>query len=221
MRMMVGLMGVLLPIILIAIDLDVRDSLSDYYYSSGDRDVFSARDVFVGTLFMTGAFLITYKAFERNLDNTLSILAGAMTLIVALVPSNSTRIHHIAAGLFIASLGVLCFFFAKQEGKRGREGVAPKKRLSPRPWRKVLVRHPMFWRDFHLVCSLLIAGSLAFLALQHCVLHWNNGVFWGEFVAVWAFGFSWLAKGSELDMLWPTRARQAFQGPPRPGTPAP
>ena len=80
MRAMVGAIGVVLPFLLVLGDRLLfsgkpfpRDSLSAYYYSG-------VRDLFVGTLSVTAIFLVTYKVIERNLDNTLSIVAGLAAL---------------------------------------------------------------------------------------------------------------------------------------------
>ncbi|GAB2574559.1 hypothetical protein [Kribbella endophytica] len=88
MRRRIGLLGFWLPWVLIAIDwllIDdlrvIRGSMSAYYHSS-------ARDVFVGGLFVTGAFLISYlSAKRRTYDYWLSTLAGWALIVVAVVPT--------------------------------------------------------------------------------------------------------------------------------------
>ena len=88
MRAVVGALGIALPFVLVLIDgvwFDgdpfPRSSLSAYYYSG-------VRELFVGALCATGVFLITYKVAERNLDNTLSVLAGLAVLVVAVFPTS-------------------------------------------------------------------------------------------------------------------------------------
>jgi hypothetical protein len=70
MRLGVGVLGVLLPVTLIALDSlvfeghpFVRDSMTAYYYSG-------MREFFVGSIFGSGAFLLAYKVSEVSLDNT-------------------------------------------------------------------------------------------------------------------------------------------------------
>lgn len=137
MRTVVGAFGIALPFVLVLVDglwLNgnpfPRTSLSAYYYSG-------ARELFVGALSAIGVFLITYKAAEINLDNTLSLLAGLAVLIVALFPTGRPSdllrltpvqnrlgesavggIHFAAAGTFILSLAVMSYYFRKREGKR-------------------------------------------------------------------------------------------------------
>ncbi len=88
MRLAIGLLGVVLPVLLVVVDwwfLDthrpVRGSMSAYYHSS-------ARDVFVGGLVATGLFLLTYmSAKKRTYDYVLSTAGGVLVIIVALLPT--------------------------------------------------------------------------------------------------------------------------------------
>jgi hypothetical protein len=88
MRMAIGLLGVVLPVLLVLVDwwfIDtrrpIRGSMSAYYHSS-------ARDVFVGGLVATGLFLITYmSAKKRTYDYVLSTTGGVLVIIVALMPT--------------------------------------------------------------------------------------------------------------------------------------
>jgi hypothetical protein len=85
-RVLIGLIGICLPVALILLDwlglagsFAARGSLSAYYHSG-------VRDIFVGALWAIGVFLITYKVFERSLENTLTLLAGAAVIGVAIFP---------------------------------------------------------------------------------------------------------------------------------------
>ncbi len=88
MRLAIGLLGVLLPVLLVVVDWlfiearrPIRGSMSAYYHSS-------ARDVFVGGLIATGLFLITYmSAKRRTYDYVLSTAGGVLVMIVALCPT--------------------------------------------------------------------------------------------------------------------------------------
>jgi len=204
MRATVGAIGVALPIVVVLVDglafaaePFFRNSLSAYYYSG-------ARELFVGTLCATAVVLVTYKVFEHNLDNTLSITAGLAALTVALFPTGGAAgvpltplqdrlgegvvqgIHFGAAFVFIVSLGALCYFFGLREGRR-----------PPRPGH----RSPEFWRRFHWVCAGLIGAALAFIGIAGLAGGPDQALLIGETVAVWAFGASWLMKGLELDVL--------------------
>jgi hypothetical protein len=87
--------------------------------------------MFVATLFATGVFLITYKAFERTLENTLSIVAGILAMLVALFPTSRppgstspptaleahlgegfvATVHYSCAAVFVALLAAICVLF--------------------------------------------------------------------------------------------------------------
>jgi hypothetical protein len=215
MRTAVGVLGIALPVALVFFDgvlLDgdpfLRTSLSAYYYSG-------ARELFVGGLAAIGVFLITYKVAEANLDNTLSLLAGAAVAVVALFPTGRAgdfvgvtalqdhlgetavgTIHFIAAGVFILSLALISYQFGKREGPP-----------NPRRGR----RSPTFWRNFHWTCAGIIGLALIWCGVTQA-FDWgpSRSLLYGEVVAVWAFGASWLWKGLELDML---------RGRPQPGQP--
>lgn len=204
-RAAIGFMGLVLPVLMFLLDSrffqespDPRGSLSAYYYSG-------ARDLFVGSLCITAAFLMTYKVVERNLDNTASIAAGFAALVVALFPTGRPadeirlsplqrvlteewveRIHFVAAGVFILTLGLVSVTFGIREGKRRDTEDT----MSPR-----------FWRSFHLTCAGVIAAAVAFIAFSKLVTGPANYLLIGEVAAVWAFGASWLMKGLELKVL--------------------
>ena len=92
------------------------------------------RGLFVGGLCITAVFLMSYKAFEKNLDNTLSFVAGFAAVTVAFFPKSDPGhvgttplqdklgegfvevVHFAAASIFIAALGVACYFFGRREG---------------------------------------------------------------------------------------------------------
>lgn len=206
-RLSVGLLGFALPVVLLVGDAlflagpwPAHDSLSAYYHSG-------LRDIFVGVMWAIAVFLCSYQVFERNLDNTLSWMAGVAAVVFATFPTGRDDdtsqltplqdalgesfvgwIHYLAAGTFIGLLGVLCVLFGQREGRRPR---GPGQRHSPR-----------FWRDFHWSCAGAIGVALAFMLI--CKL---AGIFsgWfllvGEIVAIVAFSASWFWKGAERDRL--------------------
>jgi hypothetical protein len=195
MRLTIGVLGLLLPALLILGSEWVTDpesfprgSLSAYYHSG-------ARDLFVGTLCAIGMFLVGYKVMERNLDNTLSLIAGFAAIGVALFPTDvepdilrtlfqlrigegvSRLVHYSSAAIFLGCLAGLSYLFGKREGAR-----------PARPGH----RSPKFWQTFHWVLAATIVFGVALCLISLIV---------GEIVAVVAFSFSWLFKGLELEML--------------------
>ncbi len=211
MRAAIGLLGIGLPIELFLGDalwleggLKARGSLSAYYHSG-------MRDVFVGTLFATAVFLITYRVVEQTLDNTLSIIAGIAAMGVALFPTSrppgSTSpptplevhlgeqrvaiVHYICAGILMVSLAVISFIFGVREGRRSQQRASGRARLSP-----------TFWRWFHWGCTAAIGLALVFMGASE-ITRWftQYSLIVGETVAVLAFGVSWLMKGLQLQVL--------------------
>ncbi|MCP1198828.1 hypothetical protein [Notoacmeibacter sp. MSK16QG-6] len=190
-RQLVGWLGLLLPVVLIGgglfIDMAFRPTLSSYYYSD-------LRDVFVGTLFAIGTFLITYR-YERA-DDIVTTIAGFAAYAVALFPTSAddcldfwsaglpAQIHVIAAAIFLGALGVMSLFlFTRSAGvktpmKRRRNGVYVAAGLT------------IF------VCLGVIADE--FTTVERCPaedLPDRFVILAAEAVAVIAFGLSWLVKG--------------------------
>lgn len=87
-RFVAGLVGVLLPLALIAVDfvflgqscVRVRGSLSAYYHSG-------ARDIFVLGLGIVGFLLAAYKITRATLGNVFSLAAGLAIIGVATMPT--------------------------------------------------------------------------------------------------------------------------------------
>lgn len=211
MRATIGFIGVALPIALLVGDWLVlagepgaKGSLSAYYHSG-------VRDLFVGSLAVTAIFLVTYKVFEHNLDNTLSIIAGFAALGVALFPTRRPKdsgipltplqdrfgetpvaaTHYVSAAIFLTALAVISFYFGVREGNRPQRGDGRKARMSP-----------TFWRRFHWACSAAIALAVVFIVVTK-LTGWVDeySLIIGEAIAAFAFGLSWLMKGLELNVL--------------------
>lgn len=201
MRMVIGLLGVSLPLLLmlgdglfLAGDIP-RASLSAYYHTG-------MRDVFVGSLCTIGFFLITYMLFHYNWDNVLSIIAGVAIIGVALYPTggNATltpiqerlgertvsTVHAVCTVIFILSLAIISFLFGEREGKR-RDRTTKQRRRG-----KLL----------HWTCAFAIIGAVGYVAVTKWLGQYDaHSMFYGETIATFAFGLSWLMKGFELDIL--------------------
>ena len=134
MRTVVGLLGILLPIVLVFGDIlfldggvSARGSLSAYYHSG-------LRDVFVGALVISGTALATYKFWRKNGENRLSTVVGVAGIGVALFPARLpddlvlrltplqrklgedevATVHFVAAAISIVGLGVITYFFGSK-----------------------------------------------------------------------------------------------------------
>ena len=204
-RFAIGLLGIALPPLLVLLEPALfdglpapRGSLSAYYYSG-------VRELFVGGLWAIGVFLFVYKFLDFTWESLLSTLAGAAAVLVAVFPTERPGvgvsptpfqvkfgesvvegIHYGSAVAFIALLAPITLIFGRDEGRR-----------SARPGR----RSPRFWRAYHWACTVFILLGAALAAYAGITEEPDKGVLFGEWIAVWAFGASWVMKGAELDTL--------------------
>jgi hypothetical protein len=218
MMLAAGMFGTLLPPIVVvggvilAREWAFKGSLSSYYHSG-------MRDVFVGMLCIVGFFLVVYKLFEKDPHNVFSIGAGAGAATLALFPTrlgkgvskneltplqsrvgeNLTFYIHIGAtSLFFACLVIICYGFAVEERGRDQQREGVDASYSPR-----------FWSRFHMTAVGVMIGSLVFILGAWLVKDqgWYDGfittyaTLFGESAAIFAFGLSWWAKGSEFGKL--------------------
>jgi cytochrome bd-type quinol oxidase subunit 2 len=197
-RKAIGWLGLTLPAAMLLgnyiIDgcTNIQDSNSHYYYTV-------TGDLFVGILCAVGLFLFTYKGYT-TLDNWASSLAGVCAVLIAMFPTNDnslnkcsnivqlpishTRnlVHYGSAAMFFTILALMSLFlFTKSKGKKSN-----RKRARNRIYR--------------------ICGAIMLLAIATIAVYGLSGksgaayakyhpVFWLEWVALLAFGTSWLVKG--------------------------
>lgn len=170
----------------------------------------------------SGLFLLAYKVFEKNLDNTMSTVAGLSAVGVALFPTGRPVdvvvpltplqarlgetpvmvVHFTCAFLFVGSLATLSYFFGVREGRRDRD----------RPTHRALPAR--FWRGFHWTCAAVIVLAVLFLLVTKLVGGPDRTMLVTEVVSVLAFGASWAAKGLELDYLLGARPGPEHAGLP-------
>lgn len=212
-RKAIGIIGLMLPIILIAGALtppvEMQTSISHFFYTP-------MRELFVIALSVIGIFLITYHGYDPApgdwlSDYWVSTTAGSAVLIVATVPtlcdmacgygplslfdgwvSNETLqdwLHFGSAGIFLGALAVMCLCLFTKSNKTC-------------PSQKKLRRNRLYR-----ICGVVIVATILTLALFKIPLvavgdAWDKSwyfTFWAEAIAVWAFGIAWLVKGQALD----------------------
>jgi hypothetical protein len=181
-RMLIGLCGIVLPVTCLIYGLlnTIQDSISDYYYTG-------LRDVFVGTLFVLGFFLLAYRGYE-SIDSKFANAGFFFALGCALFPCNSAhvgiRIVHFGSAFLLFC--VFIFFSLKlftlgvKEAERTREKDTRNKVYIICGWVMIL-------------CIVSIGLSRWLMAATQREA--TNITFWLESVALLAFAISWLTKG--------------------------
>ena len=189
-RKAVGWIGLLLPFVLmlgstlIFKGKFVESSIS-YYYHTG------MRDVFVGALCAVALFLFFYSGFDKW-DDWAGNLGGLFALGVAWFPTTKSGsedwagiVHLVCAILFFMTLASFSLFlFTKTvKGKRPR-GRKKKRNL------------------IYIICGITMVACLIVIVVYKILLkdntHETSFVYWGETIALVAFGVSWLTKGEAI-----------------------
>src|SRR5215467_9328831 len=110
------MIGVALPIALIfgrmllERQFGILGSLSAYYTSV-------MRDVFVGSLWAIGIFLICYQ--YNHLDDIASTIAGTAAIFVALFPN--PPVHQLSAACFFIILALMAIFLFRRKDQETPE----------------------------------------------------------------------------------------------------
>lgn len=201
-RKALGWLGVGFPIVLVigglVAESRILPSISDYYHSI-------MRDIFVGSLFAIGVFLISYRGHplkdgEWFSDDFVATLAGLSAFGVALFPNESggrdqTETlsqqlmgfdwaaigHYVSAVIFLGTLAYFCLVkFART--------AQPKRR-----------------RIYRFCGWFILGGGVLATAASMVKLYGPSGwsaaitdlkiIFWIETLGILAFGISWLVKG--------------------------
>jgi hypothetical protein len=232
MRLVVGVLGVALPIIFIigeAVFLrggfHVRGSISAYYHTS-------MQDLFVGGLCVIGFLLATYMAGElATWDFWASLIAGLAVLGVVFFPASRSGLparapacgsvpqppgcsaveqalgEHQTSVIHGACAVVFILFLAVMSLLFAASEVPSRQdrraaRSGPRP--RVLRNPVLFW--LHILCALVILAAVAW-AFAGAGIRGLTPLYIGEVAAAWAFGLSWTVAG--IAQTAPARARPA------------
>ncbi len=189
-RRVVGILGVVLPVILalwgfaLCECIELQNSISDYYS-------LRTRDALVGILFAIGWFLFAYRGYDVG-DSIAGYLACLFALGVALFPNSSgddwQRVVHFTSAvmLFLVLSYFALFLFTKSN--EPRESWTDQKKLRNRIY--------VACGAVMLICIVLI--GLYFGLLKDTAVSDIKPVFWLESLVLWTFGISWFVKGQTL-----------------------
>lgn len=185
-RKAIGILGTALPWVLI---LGVRylvhevqpPTISHYYYTKMGH-------VFAGILWSIGVFLLFYKG-TRKWENRITNIAGLAALVVATLPAAPQeratpaqcvigQVHIGAATVFFASITVLVLLiFTNLVNRLRTEDV-------------LVAARELRWTEWiYLACGAVMFAALLWMFVTRHVS------FWGETIAVEAFGVAWWVKG--------------------------
>jgi hypothetical protein len=186
-RRAVGLIGILLPFVLMLGNYlifkgpIVLRSISRYYHSD-------MRNVFVAALCAVALFMFFYSGYGRR-ERWAGILAGSLTLGVVFFPTTLAGPTDLIGGLHYACAGLLFLLLAwisLFHFPRKRPGVV--KQVTD---------------VVQVICGVLMIACVAAIGLYYAFYRVEGRdtcfVFVAETVALVAFGTSWLTEGLDLE----------------------
>ena len=194
MRIMIGLLGMLLPWLVALITLSWPQSISFTYYS-----VFAV-GTFMVVLGSAGILLINYKGYEK-IDDVTATIAGIFGILICLfpmtylpdpamqtgvlhLPSDISNIFHcISAVGFFGTLAFMSFFlFTKTSGEMTKQ-----KKIK-----NIIYR----------VCGVGMLGSFLLMLLNLIPgVNIYNLTWIVEAIALFFFGASWIVKSNAFPFL--------------------
>ncbi len=183
-RLLMGLIALSIPFTVTLVSGEKLSSISASYYTD-------AQDVFVGSLFIVGAFLFAYNG-HTWMESLASKIASLSAIIAALFPtscdtcSSSTvsTIHLFAAGSLFLILAYFCFvpFQRNTRGATGKKG------------RRSII---------YFMCGAIMLSSMLALVIARQTLTPGEIsnlriMFYTEAIALVAFGVAWIVSGKYL-----------------------
>lgn len=227
-RTAVGIMGILLPLVLILSEVllkgtvQVRGSLSAYYHTS-------ARDFFVCILCVTGVLLITYLAGQRrSFAYWASSVAGFAVLGVAFIPTGRPDLPPgaVPCGHASSPAPTGCTAIQQWLGETPAAtihfgcaavfivGLAVMSFCFASPRKAAGLSPPKPPKRFlQYSCGVVIMLAVVLVAVGS-PLKWHiwilTPLYVGEVLSVLAFGASWLAEGEDLRGLLRSPLRRSL-----------
>jgi hypothetical protein len=178
-RWLVGFITFALPILVSIISFARLTSISASYYTG-------ARDLFVGLLFILGAFLLVYKGHTpledwiANLGALAAVIAALCPTACDLCPCSLTSTIHLLAGIVL--FGVTAYFCLGpfRQAAKDKDWIKAQRRVK-----------------FYAICGYAIIACLVILGVVELAMTaelkkaWVP-IFWGEFVMLWIFSAAWI-----------------------------
>jgi hypothetical protein len=201
-RLFIGVLAMLLPVVVVTVTWLMGDGvqrwISGYYYTP-------MRDIFVGTLWALGVFLLSYHGYDLA-DRLITDLAGLCAICISLFPAApgpQATPHQALIGWFHLGFALTGFVLLAVMSLRfaSREPTPAGLRLWPRikyafgftgpgtssapPWELLTYR---------------IAGLVIFTCVLLCFALSTErySLLILEWILLWAFGIAWFVKGRKI-----------------------
>lgn len=193
MRIMIGILGMLLPWLVALITLSWPQSISITYYS------LFAVGTFMVVLGSAGILLINYKGYDK-IDDISATIAGIFGILICLfpmtylpdpsvktgilhLPSNISNIFHCVSAVgFFGTLAYMSYFrFTKSSGE-----LTPQKKIK-----NIIYR----------ICGIGMIASFLLMLLNLLPNKPYNLTWIVEAIALFFFGASWIVKSDAIPWL--------------------
>jgi hypothetical protein len=187
-KLIVGLIALLLPLLTVFFAGAPLTSISASYYHTGP-----SQSIFIGFLFATASFLLAYNG-KTTAEMIASKIAAVAALGVALFPCDCDGheppvryVHFVSAGIMFLVLTYFCYGFFRRAWAKGHAQAKS---------RAVI----------YAVCGAVMVLALVALVFDH----FAGGplsridprlIFHGEFSSLTAFGISWLVASRMIPLL--------------------
>lgn len=193
-KLMVGVVAISLAFLTGMFSSAGLASISESYYEDG-----WSRTIFIGFLFAIASFLLAHNG-KTTTEMVLSKIAAAAGFGVALFPCDCGHdpevvpyLHGLSAATMFVVLAYFCLAFYRRT----------KTKNHPRAKARGVI---------YIACGLVIVASILALAIDFFLDHrFSTGtsfIFWGEAVALVAFGTAWLLASKVLP--WLTEEAERF-----------
>lgn len=198
-RRTIGAIGLALPVVLgpvgwFLLGIPIQDNMSSYYHTP-------LRDVFVGSLCSIGVFLFVYRGYDW-VENWTGNLGCLSALGLAFCPLDADSdpmvqrslvgyLHSFSGGVFFCTLAFYSLVHFPTASDSEDDQIIPHNSLRNLSYRL---------SGIVIIVSMIAMGIYLLLVPIETKRKLNeiNFLFWGEWVAVWAFAAAWLTKGRAI-----------------------
>lgn len=183
-RFLVGVVALILSPIVVLFSSEILPSISYSYFTA-------SRDIFVGLLFFISAFLFSYNGHSSK-ESILSKLAALGAIGTAIFPTALTSCNASIPHLISAiSLFLILIYFSYVVFRTNTKDMGGKRELRSN-----------IYLTSSIVMIICVIGMTLSIFLLDCQTVWDTRIiFWGECIALVAFGISWVVSGKNFSFI--------------------